>query len=97
MSGHLDAVDPGHLDVEQYNGGLKLLDRSLAASLGLSNVAGVTKPLIGNALKEILRDRRIAVTGVAGFPLFSIFSEFEFFRLLAGAGLYALPMGMGCA
>ena len=39
--------------------------KSLAASLGLTDVAGVTKPLIGNTLKEILRDHRIAASGVA--------------------------------
>ncbi len=39
--------------------------KSLAASLGLADVAGIKKPLIGDVLKEILHDRRVAESGVA--------------------------------
>lgn len=38
---------------------------SLAAGLGFTDVAGVTKPLIGNVLKDILLDRKVAASGVA--------------------------------
>jgi DNA-binding response OmpR family regulator len=39
--------------------------KSLAASLCLSDVSGVEKPLIGDALKDIFHDRWVVVSGVA--------------------------------
>ena len=39
--------------------------KSLAASLGLTDVSGVAKPLIGDSLQDIFLDRWVAASGVA--------------------------------
>lgn len=63
---HLAAIDAGCsiVAVSGFPAYLGMI-KSLARSLGLTDVSGVTKPLVGDALKEILRSRRVVESGAA--------------------------------